>query len=109
VHAFLARLKKEGLTGLDTAASQSSQGVLHGEKRLSATLEPTLEQLSDAGKRAMGFAALLPPDQVALPWLRGLVLGNSPKWDGTPNQAIRTPRKIYSARCSACGCSSLRM
>ena len=43
--AFLARLKKEGLEGLDTAASQSSEGVLHGEKRLSATLQPTLERL----------------------------------------------------------------
>jgi hypothetical protein len=32
--AFLARLKKEGLEGLDTAASQGSEGVLHGEKRL---------------------------------------------------------------------------
>jgi tetratricopeptide (TPR) repeat protein len=77
--AFLARLKKEGLTGLDTAAGQSSQGVLHGEKRLSATLEPTLEKLSDAEKRAMGFAALLPPEQVPLPWLRSLVAGKSPE------------------------------
>jgi hypothetical protein len=31
--AFLARLEKEGLEGLDTAASQSGEGVLHGETR----------------------------------------------------------------------------
>jgi hypothetical protein len=101
--AFLARLKKEGLTGLDTAAGQSSQGVLHGEKRLSATLEPTLEQLSDAGKRAMGFAALLPPDQVALPWLRGLVAWKFPEMGrdaepGYPDPSKNLLRSLFGLR-----------
>lgn len=103
MHAFLARLKKEGLTGLDTAASQSSQGVLHGEKRLSATLEPTLEQLSDAGKRAMGFAAFLPPDQVALPWLRGLVAWKFPEMGrdaepGYPDPSKNLLRSLFGLR-----------
>lgn len=77
--AFLARLKKEGLEGLDTAATQSSEGVLHGEKRLSATLQPTLERLGAAEKLALEFAALLPPDQVPLPWLRVLVAEDFPE------------------------------
>jgi tetratricopeptide (TPR) repeat protein len=72
--AFLARLRKEGLEGLEEASGQSMESVLHGEKSLSATLKPTLERLSDAEKMALEFAALLPPDQVALPWLRALVM-----------------------------------
>jgi tetratricopeptide (TPR) repeat protein len=70
---FLARLKREGLEGLDSASGQSTETVLHGEKSLSATLKPTLERLGAAEKLALEFAALLPPDQVALPWLRALV------------------------------------
>ena len=75
--AFLARLKGEGLEGLDAAAGQSSEGVLHGEKRLAATLRPTLERLSEPEKLALSYAALLPPDHVALPWLRSLMASES--------------------------------
>ena len=76
---FLARLKKEGLEGLDRAAGQNTESVLHGEKSLGATLRPTLERLSAAEKLALEFAALLPPDQVALPWLRTLVAQTNPE------------------------------
>ncbi|MEK6287721.1 MAG: toll/interleukin-1 receptor domain-containing protein [Acidobacteriota bacterium] len=34
---FLERLKQEGLEGLESAASETSEGVRHGEKRLTAT------------------------------------------------------------------------
>jgi hypothetical protein len=54
---FLARLKKEGLEGLEEASAQSAEAVLHGEKRLSATLAPTLERLAPAEKLALEFAA----------------------------------------------------
>ena len=70
---FLARLKTQGLEGLEEASSQSSEAILHGEKRLSATLAPTLERLAPAERLALEFAALLPPDHVPLPWLRALV------------------------------------
>jgi tetratricopeptide (TPR) repeat protein len=76
---FLARLKKEGLEGLDSAAGQSTETVLHGEKSLRATLGPALERLGAAEKLALEFAALLPPDQVALPWLRALVAQTFPQ------------------------------
>ena len=71
--SFLARLKKEGLAGLDTAAGQTSEGVLHGEKRLAATLTPTLERLTEPEKLALSYAAVLPADHIALPWIRALV------------------------------------
>ena len=101
--AFLARLKKEGLEGLDTAASQSSEGVLHGEKRLSATLQPTLERLAAAEKLALEFAALLPPDQVPLPWLRTLVAKTSPEMErdaepGYPDPWKNVLRRLFSLR-----------
>lgn len=101
--AFLARLKKEGLEGLDTAATQSSEGVLHGEKRLSATLQPTLERLGAAEKLALEFAALLPPDQVPLPWLRALVAKTFPEMErdaepGYPDPWKNVVRRLFSLR-----------
>ncbi len=101
--AFLARLKKEGLKGLDTAATQSSEGVLHGEKRLSATLQPTLERLGAPEKLALEFAALLPPDQVPLPWLRALVAKTIPELGhdadpGYPDPWKNVVRRLLSLR-----------
>jgi tetratricopeptide (TPR) repeat protein len=75
---FRDRLKEEGLTGLEEAAGETSEGVRHGEKRLTATLRPTLERLSEAEKLAMSFAALLPADHVVLPWVRKLVAEKFP-------------------------------
>jgi tetratricopeptide (TPR) repeat protein len=69
---FLERLKSEGLAGLDTAAVQTTEGVWHGEKRLMATLQPTLERLTEPEIVALAFAALFPADDVALPWIRAL-------------------------------------
>jgi tetratricopeptide (TPR) repeat protein len=71
--AFLSRLKKEGLAGLDLAAGQTTDGVRHGEKRLVATLAPTLERLNAREKLTLSYSALLPADQIALSWIRSLV------------------------------------
>ncbi|MDR2155099.1 MAG: tetratricopeptide repeat protein [Burkholderiaceae bacterium] len=43
------------------------------ERRLSAALAIVLQNLSPPQRRALEYAALLPPDGVALPWLRELV------------------------------------
>ncbi|HZZ41402.1 MAG TPA: TIR domain-containing protein [Tepidisphaeraceae bacterium] len=101
--AFLARLKKEGVEGLDTAATESSEGVLHGEKRLSATLQPTLERLGEAEKLTLEFAALLLPDQLPLPWLRGLVAKTFPEIErdaepGYPDPWKNVVRRLFSLR-----------
>jgi tetratricopeptide (TPR) repeat protein len=90
---FLARLRKEGLEGLDKAAGQSNETVLHGEKSLSATLRPTLERLGAAEKLALEFAALLPPDQVALPWLRALVAQSFPEMEHDAEPGYPDPWK----------------
>lgn len=101
--AFLARLKKEGLEGVDAAASQSDVSVRHREKRLSATLQPTLERLSAAEELALGFAALLPPDQVPLRWLRALVAKTFPEMErdaelGYPDPWKSVLRSLFSLR-----------
>jgi tetratricopeptide (TPR) repeat protein len=70
---FLARLKKDGLQGLEGAAHETTEGLRHDEKSLTATLQPTLERLNEAEKLALTFAALLPADQIALTWIRTLV------------------------------------
>ena len=36
--AFLQRMKKEGLAGLDSAALATKRGIKHGEKLIGATL-----------------------------------------------------------------------
>lgn len=71
--AFLERLRAEGLGGLEAASGQIITGVQHGEKRLTATLQPMLERLSEAERLALKFAALLPADNIALPWIKALV------------------------------------
>ena len=101
--AFLARLKEEGLEAVDIAAGQSSEGVLHGEKCLSATLRPTLERLSRPEKLALEFAALLPPDQVPLFWLRVFVAETFPEMahdaePGYPDPWMNVVRRLFSLR-----------
>jgi tetratricopeptide (TPR) repeat protein len=68
---FLDRLRKEGLQGLDSTAGRA-HATLHGEQRLSATLQPTLKCLSDEAREVLAYAALLPPDTVPVLWLREL-------------------------------------
>jgi len=49
------------------------------ERRLSAVLGPVLDGLKPAERRFMEYAALLPPDQVPLPWLKELVAQDFPE------------------------------
>lgn len=49
------------------------------DRRLSAVLGPTLAALTPAERRAMEYAALLPPDHVPLPWLKTLVVADFPE------------------------------
>ncbi len=64
----------------EVAADPKTKLVRHNhEKRLHAVLLPTLQSLSPAGRRAMDYAALLPADLVALPWLKALVSADYPE------------------------------
>ncbi|MBP7977026.1 MAG: hypothetical protein KA122_09355, partial [Verrucomicrobia bacterium] len=101
--AFLARLEREGLVGLDQAVGQGEVRVRHGEGCLSATLAPTLERLGEEERLVLRLAALLPSDQVALPWLRGLAARTFPELGrdaepGYPDPWNRVVRRLLSLR-----------
>jgi tetratricopeptide (TPR) repeat protein len=78
--AFRDRLKSEGLTQAEDDAAAASERTRLYKARLCATLRPTLERLGGAERMTLSFAALLPADHVALPWVRVLVAQASPEF-----------------------------
>lgn len=75
----MSRLRREGLEALDVASQQTDEGVRLGEKRVGATLAPTLDRLAEAERLAVHCAAMLPADHIALPWVRALVTERFPE------------------------------
>jgi tetratricopeptide (TPR) repeat protein len=84
--AFLERLRKEGLEGLEEAAKATKRGIAHAQKLVSATLAPTLALLTPSETLVLSLASLLPPDTIPLPWLRTLAARKHPelKQDAEP-------------------------
>jgi tetratricopeptide (TPR) repeat protein len=76
---FLAQLQESGLAGLEAAVGDAASRIQHDEIRLSVTLRPTLEGLRPAESLILGLAALLPPDQIPLPWLRAIAAESHPE------------------------------
>jgi hypothetical protein len=85
---FLQRLGLEELETLHELGDDTDPDVeLHRhnhERRLQAVLGPTLALLTPPARRALEYAALLPPDHVPLPWLRTLVEQDFPNAAGPP-------------------------
>ncbi len=77
--ALRDRLRREGLEGLNAIAGEPSASVRHGERRVSATLVPTLERLGETEREAILYAALLESDVIVLGWLRKLVAQRFPE------------------------------
>jgi len=73
----LAWLEEEGIDAVRAAGGEAGGG-LHGEVDLTRLLAPTLARLSAAERLALEYAALCPPDAVALPWLRALAGADYP-------------------------------
>lgn len=75
----------------------------HPQKLLGPLLEPTLSGLSPAERLAVEYAALLPADALALPWLRALLgqafpeMVNEPK-PGHPVPWERLKRRLLGLR-----------
>ena len=80
---YLARIEEEGIFGAVTSTGEHRdvRGQLsqHPETLIGPLLAPTLETLTPAELRTLEYAALLPPDAVALPWLRELVTADFPE------------------------------
>lgn len=70
---------EEGAGSTGRRPQQTDEGVRHGEKRVGATLAPTLDRLAEAKRPAVHCAAMLPADHIALPWVRALVTERFPE------------------------------
>ncbi len=80
-----------GLAGLEEMAGDDGVELRrhNHERRLSAVLEPVLASLTPAERRFMEYIAMLPPDQVPLPWLKQLVTQEFP--DLTVEGGLKDP------------------
>ncbi len=69
-----------GLEDLETIADSDDVELRrhNHQRRLSAVLGPVLDELQPAERRALEYAACLPPDLVPLPWLQTLVTQDFP-------------------------------
>ena len=64
----------------DETVLKSAEDIRYDhDRRLSAVLAPTLAALSPPERRALEYAAFLPPDHLPLPWLRALVVADFPE------------------------------
>jgi hypothetical protein len=71
--AFRDRLKDQVLTEIEVSSGEPRGHTRRCRISLSVTLRCILEQMGGAERMTLGFAALLPADHVALPWVRVLV------------------------------------
>jgi tetratricopeptide (TPR) repeat protein len=101
--AFHDRLKSEGLTDMEDDAVEPSEHARLSKTRLGATLRPTLERLGEAERMTLSFAALLPADHAALPWVRALVAQAYPELGedalhGSPDPWQHLLQRLFSLR-----------
>ena len=78
---FAEGLQRDGIELMDTTAGPEARKRLawHTETCIRRLLEPTLASLSPAELRAVEYAAILPPDNLPLPWLRDLLTAQFPE------------------------------
>jgi tetratricopeptide (TPR) repeat protein len=69
---YTERLRVELLVESEASAADPAVAVRHKEKLLERTLAVTFETLSTKQVLVLTLAALLPADQIALPWLRAI-------------------------------------
>lgn len=96
---FLGELRGKILPTLDELGSREDIELrLHNhEKLLAHLLKPTLEPLEPPEGLAVQYAALLPADQIPLPWLRSLITQDFPAM-GQEREWKRLVRKLMGLR-----------
>ena len=97
--AFAEGLERDGVELMDTTAAPEARDRLawHTETCIRRLLEPTLGSLSPAELRAVEYAALLPPDNLPLPWLRELLAADFPDRNGSaPSREGEAPAEPIS-------------
>jgi len=72
VRNYLNKLREDLMTG-------GSEGVMNQLREVTATLRPTLARLDAPARTVLQVASLLPPDGVALPWVRAIAGQSHPE------------------------------
>lgn len=77
---FLIRLEKEGIDAPILISRDKNLGdyIRHKEKSLDIVLSTLLEALTNEERYAIEIASMLPPDNIALNWLKELTLDRFP-------------------------------
>jgi len=90
--SFLERLSSENLEAVDGLADDDVELRRHNhERRVHAVLGPTLDALTPEARRTIEYAAFLPPDNVALPWLYELTAQDFPEIVQPSRPGYETP------------------
>jgi hypothetical protein len=91
---FRERLSPNLLRESDQAATDPAVAVRHRVRSLDETLAFTLATLTPEAMHLLTFAALLPADQVAVPWLRVLGAERYPAFQESEGNAFRQPLEL---------------
>jgi len=78
---YKENLKRLNIKWSEDAAGNPVIGVRHGEALLGPTLEITFKTLSHEEMHVLTLGALLPADQIALPWVRAVACKEVPAFD----------------------------
>jgi tetratricopeptide (TPR) repeat protein len=95
---FRDQLRSEGLTEFEDSDCEAIDGLCSSEERLSAALRPILERLGQAERITLIFAALLPADHVALPWVRVLAAQTFPELGEDGSHGLSDPWQVLLQR-----------
>jgi hypothetical protein len=88
---FRERLSPDLLRESEQAATDPAVAVRHRVRSLDETLAFTLATLTPEAMHLLTFAALLPADQIAVPWLRALAAERYPAFRDIESSAFIQP------------------
>jgi tetratricopeptide (TPR) repeat protein len=96
---YLARLDAEGLQALEGVAREENIILSrHENSVLSDIMEPTLARLKPGEALAIEYAALIPHDYIAIPWLRALAGQSLPELAAAPRPGYPDPWRQVERR-----------
>ncbi|MEO1276885.1 MAG: hypothetical protein AAFV96_16435, partial [Pseudomonadota bacterium] len=78
---YLTRLEAEGLAGADALAADANtaERIRHRDKQIGRVIDDMLATLPESGREILAFAALFPPEQIVVEWLRPVVASRAPE------------------------------
>ncbi len=101
---YAARVGAEGLGAVEGVAMEEGVELTrHHETVLSQLLAPTLDSLDSTETLIVNYAALLPPERIAFPWLKALIGQTDARFSGPvkpgyPDQWKQIERRLLGLR-----------